>query len=673
VSRIGEDLMVSLARVTGVHAWAQTLVVLLLAALLLAFHRIYRRPYLLHWGLSWLALAAYFLGGTVAGLVAPHLPPTHVARLALSTVIVLGGYWQVVWLLSGLYEFATGVVLSRRLLAWALGISAAFSVGVVALLALVDVSLFPRYFLRVGVRAGLAGIAYLVAAGLLLRVPRHAGSLGRRLMAGALLAFGAQQLQNFAQYAGLVSDPWLSLVAAIVDLVVQGVMGVAMIVWLLEEERQRVVRSSQAQRCVYRISEAVRSTFDLPQLFAAIHAALAEILPARNFYIALFDPEQRLLSFPYFVDEHDETPSPRPLGKGLTEYVLRTRGPLLATPERFDELVASGEVEPLASPSVDWLGAPLRTAEKAIGVIAVQSYDERVRLSGEDLRLLVYVSEQVASAIEAKRAEAARGALIHELEARNAELERFTYTVSHDLKSPLVTIRGFAGLIERALSDKDRRGPGEGPGRVDQQATPGEAGPGADDGSVLRDVSRISEAAARMDHLLNELLELSRIGRIVNPPQTLGFGAIASEAAAMVHGALTQRGVRLVIEPELPTVYGDRVRILEVVQNLIENAVKFMGTEPQPRIEIGARASTDRMAVLYVRDNGIGIEERFHDRIFRLFDKLDAQSPGTGVGLALVRRIVEVHGGRIWVESDGVGRGASFVFTLPTGPVPPPR
>ena len=118
------------------------------------------------------------------------------------------------------------------------------------------------------------------------------------------------------------------------------------------------------------------------------------------------------------------------------------------------------------------------------------------------------------------------------------------------------------------------------------------------------------------------------------------------------------------IQAGLPTVCGDRVRILEVIQNLLDNAAKFMGDQPNPRIEIGARGEGDD-AVFFVRDNGLGIDPRHHERIFGLFDKLDSAGEGTGVGLALVKRIVELHGGRIWVESEGAGKGAVFCFTLP--------
>ncbi len=233
--------------------------------------------------------------------------------------------------------------------------------------------------------------------------------------------------------------------------------------------------------------------------------------------------------------------------------------------------------------------------------------------------------------------------LIDELEARNEEMERFAYTVSHDLKSPLVTIRGYLGMLRKDMAA----------GQADR---------------VEGDLQRIHAAAGRMGQLLDEVLELSRVGRQVNTQEYVSMSALAREAASNVEGAITQRGVELEVDPKMPPVQGDRLRLLEVFQNLIENAVKFMGDQPQPRIEIGWRMDVSEAAagvpVFYVRDNGIGIRARYREKIFGLFERLDLGVDGTGVGLALVQRIVKIHGGRVWVESAGPGRGSTFCFTL---------
>jgi signal transduction histidine kinase len=120
----------------------------------------------------------------------------------------------------------------------------------------------------------------------------------------------------------------------------------------------------------------------------------------------------------------------------------------------------------------------------------------------------------------------------------------------------------------------------------------------------------------------------------------------------------------------LPPVFGDRRRLLEVIQNLIDNAVKFIGDPPRPWVRVGWRRDGDE-AVYFVADNGRGIEPRFHDKVFGLFERLDDGVEGTGIGLAMAKRIVELHGGRIWVESEGAGQGSTFCFTLPAQPPGP--
>jgi two-component system cell cycle sensor histidine kinase/response regulator CckA len=165
-------------------------------------------------------------------------------------------------------------------------------------------------------------------------------------------------------------------------------------------------RSEKIQDAVYKISEATQMADDLPELYRSIHQIISGMMCAENFYIALFDQASQLLSFPYFVDEFDPPPATRGLEKGLTEYVLRTGIPLLATPEILGALEKQGEIELIGAPSIDWLGVPLRIREKAIGVLVVQTYSPGLRYDQDEKNILMFVSNQVAMAIERKRSEA---------------------------------------------------------------------------------------------------------------------------------------------------------------------------------------------------------------------------------------------------------------------------
>ncbi|MBU1612205.1 MAG: PAS domain S-box protein [Proteobacteria bacterium] len=245
---------------------------------------------------------------------------------------------------------------------------------------------------------------------------------------------------------------------------------------------------------------------------------------------------------------------------------------------------------------------------------------------------------------ERKAAEKMREELIGELEDKNAELERFTYTVSHDLKSPIITIKGFLGMLERDMDAHDQE-------------------------RIKSDINRIHQAADKMQLLLDELLELSRVGRLVNQPEDIDLKQLTLDVVELVSGRLEKKNIAVNIQDDLPVIRGDRPRIQEVFLNIVDNAAKFIGDQDNPTITIGVRQEGDDQ-VFFVSDNGIGIKKEHFGKVFSLFDQLDPKKEGTGIGLALVQRIVEVHGGTIWVESDGPGTGTTFCFTLPGMPQP---
>jgi len=237
-----------------------------------------------------------------------------------------------------------------------------------------------------------------------------------------------------------------------------------------------------------------------------------------------------------------------------------------------------------------------------------------------------------------KRADEERERLLKELEAKNTELERFTYTVSHDLRAPLITIQGFAEMLRKDLEQNEME-------------------------KVESDLKFIENGTAKMEHLLKDTLQLSRIGRVANPPEDVPFGEIVQEALEQTTGQIKSSGVEISVVEDFPTVHVNRMRIVEVLVNLITNSINYMGEQVRPKIDIGYRTD-DGGTVFFVRDNGIGIDKSQHEKVFEVFYQVDSSSKGTGAGLAIVKRIIEVHGGRIWIESEK-GKGCIVCFMLP--------
>jgi len=231
-----------------------------------------------------------------------------------------------------------------------------------------------------------------------------------------------------------------------------------------------------------------------------------------------------------------------------------------------------------------------------------------------------------------------------ELEKKNAEMERFIYTVSHDLRNPLVTILGFAGMVKKALKE--------------------------DNFELAVDSSNYIESAAHsMNDLIRDLLEISRIGRIVNAATEEPMRVLAQEAFKLNEKQMQENNIKIINEiGENIVVNVDKKRMIEAFYNLISNAVKFRTKTGNPYIKAGVLKDPVNGTVFFIEDNGIGIDKKYQHRIFTLFERLDQEIEGTGIGLPIVKRIIELHGGRLWLESEGEGKGSRFCFTINTEP-----
>lgn len=224
------------------------------------------------------------------------------------------------------------------------------------------------------------------------------------------------------------------------------------------------------------------------------------------------------------------------------------------------------------------------------------------------------------------------------LEQRSDEVEQFLYTVTHDLKAPLVTIQGFTGVITEEM--------------------------GAQMPESIRDpLSRIERAAYRMTSLIDDLLEVSRVGRTPYRSARVDTAALAAEVRADFADELAEKKVELLVQGALPELHADPIRLRQVLDNLVSNAIKYGCPASPAKIEIGGQMLEDEVQ-LYVRDFGPGIPEKYRERVFQLFQRLSPAGEGTGLGLALVRRIMQAHGGRAWI-SDTPGQGATVWLAFP--------
>jgi PAS domain S-box-containing protein len=248
----------------------------------------------------------------------------------------------------------------------------------------------------------------------------------------------------------------------------------------------------------------------------------------------------------------------------------------------------------------------------------------------EALQHRLEVEERITGELEEKT---------EELSQSNEELNAFVYNVSHDLKAPVVSLQGFSSLLMKDYED-----------RLDE------------DGKMY--IERIQKNSERMALLIDNLLELSRIGRMKGQEELVNISDIISDVVDGLAPQLEEKGTRLTVKDGMPTVRCDRTRMEQIFANLISNANKFMGEDNQdPTIEVGCD-DKDSCHTFYVRDNGIGIDEEYHDKIFQIFQRLDdIETEGTGVGLAIVKKIVESFGGRIWVDS-AKGKGTTVYFIM---------
>ena len=421
----------------------------------------------------------------------------------------------------------------------------------------------------------------------------------------------------------------------------------------LNEQEHEIRQRAAELATVNSISQALASKLELDALMPMIGDEVRKVFDAHVAYVALIDRATNTVHFPY---GYGDTFTSRPHGTGMTSRIIDTGEPLLIN-EDISVRTAQLNIQRRGVPAKSYLGVPIPAGGEVIGVISVQDTKQEGRFTEDDLRLLTTIATNVGVAIqnarlfeETKQAKAAA-------EEADAAKSAFLSTVSHELRTPLTSVLGFAKIIKKRLEDRlfplivsdDRKV---------QQAMQ----------QVADNLNVVVSEGERLTKLIDDVLDLAKIeaGKLEWHMEPLTVPDIVERATAATSSLFEHKGLQMVkdIEADLPSIVGDRDRLIQVVINLISNSVKFTD---QGSVTCRARRR-DGELVVSVIDTGMGIAPADQPKVFEKFkqvgDTLTDKPKGTGLGLPICKEIVEHHGGRIWVESE-LGKGSAFSFTIP--------
>ena len=395
---------------------------------------------------------------------------------------------------------------------------------------------------------------------------------------------------------------------------------------------------------LFEITQGITTSDNLEELLKLMHNSLGKVIYAENCFVALHDYKTGLFSFPYFVDQFDSVPQPQSMGKSCTAYVFRTIKPFLFRQEEYEKLLKKNEVELVGSASPSWIGIPLQTPSKVIGVLVLQHYEIENVYTESDLRFLISVGSQIALSIERKQAEEEIKQKNELLLGINAEKDKFFSILAHDLRGPLSAFVAATQILTEEIQTMD----------IEE----------------IREITvSMKTSATNIYNLLENLLEWSRIKRGTinfNPEKFLLFAKI-DDCVKMILEQAKKKNITIGFSiPDDLEVYADSHMFDTVVRNLVSNAIKF--TPNGGNIIISASELHDNNIEIKIHDNGIGMKQDLISKLFIVNEKTSRSGtdgePSTGLGLTLCKEFIEKHGGTINVESEE-GSGSTFSFTIP--------
>ncbi len=408
--------------------------------------------------------------------------------------------------------------------------------------------------------------------------------------------------------------------------------------------------NEQIQKVLYQISNATTATSTLEELISKIQNVLGTIIDTSNFFVALYNPETDMLSLPYYADDKDKDKfTSVPATKTLTKYVIDTKKPLLANVELKNKLVKDGLIEHQGSLSKLWLGVPLKTKGKVIGVFAVQSYTDENAFTLADVKMLEFVSDQISISIERKKGEENLIAALNKATESARLKSAFLATISHELRTPLNAIIGFSELINDDWPMEEILGFAK---TINSS--------GSHLLSIVNDIFDITLIEAGESKINNHETDLITVLKDIN-------NIIKSEQRL-----LKRENIKLdLILPDSSEMllFTDSYKLKQILINLIKNALKFT-KEGYVRygFEIEADENKQLFIKFFIEDTGIGIAEENKDIIFETFRQVDDTYTrtfgGTGIGLSISKKLTELLGGKIWFKSKFY-EGSTFYFTIP--------
>ena len=403
------------------------------------------------------------------------------------------------------------------------------------------------------------------------------------------------------------------------------------------------VKLQKVQKALFEISEAAYTATDMVSLYILIHEIVGTLMLAKNFYIAIYDEITDMISFPYMVDEFDPPYPPKKLGKGLTEYILRTGEAKLVDSVLDLKLRETGQVEMIGTPTLIWLGVPLKVKNKTIGVVVVQDYQTAETYGEEEKQLLEFVAGQIAQVIERKKNSEAIKIYTEQLKQLNLTKDKFFSIIAHDLKSPFQSLLGLSELLtspdaELTLEEKEDY------------------------------IQTLFVLLKNQYELLQNLLEWGtmQIGKSEYIPERINLFEITEEKIELLSVNANKKYIKIINEIEKNVlVFSDKHMMGSVLQNFIANSIKF--THRDGSIKIYSETVNNFIAVT-IEDNGVGMSKEALANIYSLDSVHTTKGTdgeiGTGLGLMLCKEMIEKQGGTLNITSE-VNKGTKVYFTIP--------